>query len=124
MADELTVSFAASYEKASYPTVTIPSVSGETFDVTGVRNIRHVQQIGTSEEALYLGELASLGWAFFKNLDPTNYLEIRSATGAGNDIIKLLAGDFCWFRFGSDVTAPYAIANTAACYLSYTIFET
>lgn len=124
MASELTISFTADYEKSGYPDISVPAVSGLTRDVTGVRKINHIQQIATSEEAIDLGELASLGFAYFKNLDATNYIELRMGTGASLDMIKLLAGDFAWFRFGSDITAPFAIANTAPCYLHYIIWET
>ena len=67
-------------------------------------------------------DVTSLGWAMFKNLDPTNYLEIRMATGASNDHIRIPPGKTAGpFWFGSDVTAPYAIANTAVCMLEYLI---
>ncbi len=76
------------------------------------------QNIGTSEEALKLGEITSLGWALFINRDATNYVELRVSTGS-TKFCKLLAGECALFRFGSGVTAPYAIADTAACQLEY-----
>lgn len=83
----------------------------------------HKQNIGTSEEALDMGALSSpFGWAFFLNRDATNYLEIRSGTGAGNDIIKLPPLCPALFHFGTDISAPFAIANTAACQLFYGCF--
>ena len=93
------------------------------IDRTGIRYVRHKQLIGITEEVLDLGELASLGVFIARNDDPTNYLEIRSGTGAGNDIHKFLPGETWAWRWGSDVTAPFAIANTAACYLTYLCFE-
>lgn len=98
-------------------------LAAKGIDVSGSRLHHTVQLIGTSEEALGLGELASLGVIWAYNTDPTNYLEIRSATGSSNDIVKLLAGEQWAWRWGSDVTAPYAIANTSACYLEYMIWE-
>jgi hypothetical protein len=122
VADEIEIAASFSYAKddAEFSKVIAAlqaTVSGDNF-------IHHKQLVGTSEEALVLGEVSGgLGWALFRNLDATNYLEIRSGTGAGNDIIKIPAGKFALFHFGSDITAPYAVANSAACLLEYFISE-
>ncbi len=121
MASELTLS--ASYEYAKDGAEFERAISGLIANVSGDNFIHHKQLVGITEEALIIGEVSLLGWAIFRNLDSTNYVEIRSATGAGNDIIKILAGEFAVFRFGSDVTAPFAIANTAAVLLEYFIAE-
>lgn len=92
------------------------SKSGVRFDWSGTKTTKHIQAVGTSEEAIDLGEIATLGYFMAINLDNTNYVELRSATGAGNDIIRLDAkGGLCLLRWGSDVTAPFAVANTASC---------
>jgi hypothetical protein len=121
MADEVTVNGSLEYEDAEDSELSL-GLANATFDVSTKKFIHHKMAVGTSEEAIPLGEVTSLGWAIFKNLDDENYLEIRSATGAGNDIIKLpplsSAGPF---HFGSDVSAPFAIANTAACQMEYLI---
>ena len=44
------------------------------------------------------------------------------ATG-GTKCVKLLAGEVAMFRFGSGVTAPYIIADTAACQVEYIIIS-
>jgi len=121
MANEITISGSITFNE----TDETAAVTALNASMTGTRFTHNRQSIGTTEEALALGELsgASFGWFWAKNLDSTNYLEIRSGTGASNDIIKLKAGEFCLFRFGSDVTAPYAIANTAACLLEFRIYE-
>jgi hypothetical protein len=116
------MSASISYEKddATFERI----ISDLQANVTGDNFIHHKQLIGTAEEALVLGEVSGgLGWFLARNLDETNYVEIRSATGASNDIIKLLAGEFALFRWGSDVTAPFAISNTAAVLLEYFIVE-
>lgn len=122
MADEVTISFSLGYADSEEADV-ILALAQKFATVTTKRFIHAKQAIGTSEEAIKLGELASLGWAAFINRDPTNYLELRSATGAGNDIIKIPAGKGCLFYFGSDISAPFAIANTAACQMEYLICE-
>lgn len=121
MANELTISGSITFND----TDETAAVTALNASMTGTRFIHMRQSIATSEEALGLGELSgsTLGWFWAKNLDSTNYLEIRSGTGAGNDVIKLKAGEFCLLRWGSDVTAPFAIANTAACLLEYRIYE-
>jgi hypothetical protein len=94
--------------------------SGLRFDWAGTKYTKHVQSIGTSEEAIDLGEITTLGWVLAINLDNTNYVELRSATGAGNDIIKLPAKHgLALFHWGSDVSAPFAIANTSACRVAF-----
>lgn len=87
------------------------------------RYVAGIQTVGTSEEALNLGEVAgtTLGWAWFKNLDATNFVSIKTAT-SGTIFAKLKAGEACMFRFGSGVTAPYVIADTASVRLEYTVF--
>ena len=122
MADELTISISATYAKGNASERSW-SKTAKKIAISGNPLVANIQSIGTSEEALALGEVSgSLGWAYFENLDDTNYVEIRSATGASNDIIRVDARAAVLFRFGSDVTAPYAIANTAAVLLDYVIF--
>ena len=79
---------------------------------------RMTQNIGTSEEALNLGNIATLGYIYIKNLDETNFVQLRTAT-SGTYFCKLKPGEIAVFRFGSGVTAPYAIADTAACDVEY-----
>lgn len=124
MADELSIDASLSYKDSQNVKVFMDRFTDKwgKVDVSDKHYVHHKQNIGTSEEALDLGGLATLGWAFFMNLDETNYVEIRSATGASNDIIWIPALTPAVFRFGSDISAPYAIANTAACDLEYLIF--
>lgn len=90
--------------------------------ITTKKYVRGKVSVATSEQAIDLGVLtAPLGWALFINLDATNYVEIRSATGAANDILKVPAASAILIHFGSDVSAPYIIANTAACQVEYVI---
>lgn len=78
--------------------------------------------IGTaSHEALPVVDVGTAGWAFFKNLDSTNYVEIGTdATGTFVPFLKLLAGESSGpIRLAT--SAPYAKANTAAVKLEYAI---
>lgn len=123
MANELTVSASLRYSKNG---VNIDSddfgAAGVQIDVTGTEILRHVQLVGTSEEALYVGaDIGTPGYVLMKNLDPTNYVSVRAASGVA-DLIKLSPGEIALFRLQS--TAPYVIANTAACRLAYIVIET
>jgi hypothetical protein len=118
MADEITVSASLAYED-SEDSDEILQIADVLFDITTKKYIKHKQNVGTSEEAMDLGELTTLGWCIILNRDATNYIEVRMATGAGNDHIKVPAGGAAVFHFGSDVTAPFLIANTAACQVEY-----
>lgn len=121
MANELTLNTSLALNKGG----ATPSVAGTRnaqYTVAGFRYVRGLQSVGTSEEALGIGELASLGYAWFKNLDGTNFVTIKTGTG-GVNMVKIKAGETAVFRFGSGVTAPFAIADTAAVKLDYMIVE-
>lgn len=121
MSNEFTISASVGYDDSEGTEFAV-AVADVLRSITSKLFVRHKQSIGTSEEALNIGDLSSLGWAFFVNRDEVNYVEIRSATGADNDIIRIDPLCPALFRFGSDVTAPFAIANTAAVQLEYTIW--
>lgn len=79
------------------------------------------QQVATSEGAINLGGVSSVGWFLVKNLDPTNYVELKTGTG-GVVFAKLLPdtnsdgnGGVALLYLGSGAQAPYAIANSNAC---------
>lgn len=88
--------------------------------VSTKKYVKAKQNIGITEEAIGLGEVTSLGWGLFINRDSTNFIDLRVGTGS-TKFAKLKAGEFAFFRFGSGITAPYAIADTAACQLEYII---
>lgn len=123
MANEFDLSFSVEYDSKLGSNAAFTVALANILRTQSTKKyVRHLQAIGITEEALDLGELSSLGWCVAMNLDETNYLELRSATGASNDIIRIDPLCFAVFRWGSDVTAPFAIANTAACNLDYIIW--
>ncbi len=64
---------------------------------------------------------ATMGYAFFRNLDATNYIEIGIQTGGVfYAFAKLLAGEVAVVRL-NQTNAPYARANTASVRLAYSI---
>lgn len=118
MANEVTVSTSLQFAKGNVD-LTL-SDAAKTFDVTGTRYVRAVQAIGTSEEALDLGDLTDPGWAYFRNLDSSNYVELFAATG-NTAFVKLKAGESCCFRMVA--TAPFAKADTSSVDLEYMIVQ-
>jgi hypothetical protein len=67
--------------------------------------------------------MATRAWAYFKNLDSTNYVELSTAASSGKIFAKLLAGESCLLRLGSDAQTPAATANTSACRVFFLILE-
>jgi hypothetical protein len=124
VANELTVSVSARYSKNGVQLSTDDfGVAGIQIDVSGTEVARFVQLIGTTEEAIAKpSDIATPGFCVLKNLDPTNYVSIQSASGA-TACIKLKPGEVALFRFADAATAPYATANTAACRLAVILFE-
>lgn len=120
MANELTLTSTFSFTKNS--STFALSASGLQVDVSGTNAIHNRQIIGTSAEALVLGDVAAGGYFIGINRDGTNFIEIRHATG-GTDLVKMLAGEVAMFRISGDATAPAAIADTANCELEYIILD-
>lgn len=88
--------------------------------VAGTKMIHNRQTVGTSEEAIVLGEVApGGGWFICRNLDATNYVSIKPSTGAAVSAI-VMPGEVAAFRWLSTVTAPFAQANTAPVDIEYT----
>ena len=108
------------YQKGNSPKIDW-SKSGKLVTVTGNGAVGDIQvSVPVTEQLIALAGLAAAGTLIFgENLDDTNYIEIRDATGASNDVIRVGPREPFLFRFGSDVTAPYWIANTAACLVKY-----
>jgi hypothetical protein len=117
MANELSLSFTLSFNKANCQRVTQSLAS--TVTVSGTYVASSTQLIGTSDETLtFPSDLATVGYCLFQNLDPTNFILI------GNDgavyPIKLLAGEIALLRFTGTV---HAKSDTGACKLGFTIIE-
>ena len=122
MANELTVSgLRIAFTKTDCPSVSL-SAGSLTIDVAGTQVNDIVQLVGTSEEPILQGDVAAGGYMFVQNMDPTNFVSLRQATGGGN-FIKLLAGEWAIFRLSADASTPYAIADTAACNVRFLRFD-
>jgi hypothetical protein len=118
MADELTVSGNVTFIKGS--TSVSFGKTGLTFDVSGTRHVHVLHTVGTDEEALLKGDLATPGLLAIYNRDGANYALFRPATG-GVDTVKILPGELAIFRCAT--SSPYLIANTAPVDLEYLLIE-
>ncbi len=117
MANELTITAVLDYVDSEAASLGL-LVRDLLVTIATKKYVLMKQNIAVTEEALKLGEITSLGWALFINRDVTNFVELRVAT-AGTKFCKMLAGEPALFRFGSGITAPFAIADTAAIQLEY-----
>lgn len=125
MANEIQVTATLQYTNAAFNIASqMLSLAGGLFNITGKNFVEGSQNVPTTSGGtiIPLASLASLGWAMFKNNDPTNYVDLLVTT-SGTDIIRILPGEVALFRFGSGITAPAAIAHTAPVLLQYLILE-
>jgi hypothetical protein len=120
MANELTIATSLSYTKSPVSTVAL-NEAGKTISVNGIKYVRGVQAIGTAAEAIDLGDVATPGWFFLRNLDSTNYVDILTQVAGGAAFLRLKPGELAIGRFA--VAAPAAQANGAAVNLEYMIIE-
>ena len=119
MANEITLSCLLSYIKGGVSLNL--GKSGLRRDVAGEDSIHNTQTIGTSEEALQMGDIAAAGgYMYIRNTDSTNFVTLRAGTGEA-DLVRLNAGDIAIFRLAS--AGPYAIADTAAVLVEYAVIE-
>ncbi len=122
MADELTVSIALAFSKSGRRCNTQEmGLNGVEIDVAGTDFIGpFTQTIGTTVEALELGDITAPGYIAVKNRDATNFVSLRNGSGGAN-LVELQPGDIACFRLAT--TTPYAIADTASCELLMLIVE-
>ena len=121
MADEITLTAAIAYEDSEDSDILLALPTDVQVTVSTKKFVHAKQSIGLSEEAIGLGEVTSLGWSIFINRDSANFINLKTGTG-GTIIMKIPAGKCAGpFLFGSGITAPFAIADTAACQLEYLI---
>lgn len=121
MADEIKANFSLSYSKGnsqlSFPGKQL------AIDSASYPKITNTQVVGTTHEALVLGDVASCGAAVFTNTDATNFVDIGvDVGGTFYGLVRLMPGEFA-FSPRLATNAPYAKADTANVSLDYTIFS-
>jgi hypothetical protein len=121
MASEITVNALLYFLKSGITdSFTFPSTQ---FTMTGANYIHRTQTIATTPgTAIDVASLATPGWGLFKNNGPTNFVQLKTATG-GAVFAKLKVGEIALLRLDPTVTAPFAIADTTAIQLEYILIE-
>lgn len=122
MANELTLNATLAYTKNN---VSISeSITNLAVTVGGNgQNALAAYSAPTAATALPLGSVAIPGgWLYIKNTDATNYVKVLTAT-AGTEFVRLLPGQFFLGPLAPGVTAPATSANTAACIVTFCVFD-
>lgn len=97
----------------SAPTDSVTTNAANTYDQAGTGVLLAQQTIGTTSEAIALGDLANVtGGLFIKNNDATNYVEVDSANTYDKFPQKILPGRA--ILLASQTVTLHAKANTAA----------
>lgn len=68
-----------------------------TEDMAGDEMINNVQIVGTSQEAINIGDITTPSYIICKNLDPTNFIQIGADPLAAEYLTKLLPGQITLF---------------------------
>lgn len=121
MANELKVNVEANLRNGNHSVTFAPGVVAVTQAAIG--GIDNVVSVGTSEEVISIGDVATLGWCFLRNLDATNYVEWGpTSAGAMVGVGRLEPGEVAACRLKPGITLRMQ-ANTAACKVRVTILE-
>ena len=122
MANEITVVASLTYVNAAIgvASASLGINSPGKFTISGSKFVENIFSVPTTAggTALPIGSVGTLGWALLKNLDTVNFVSILNAV-SGTKLLRLNPGEVALFRFDQSVTAPAAIADTAAVLLQY-----
>ena len=120
MANEISATCNISATKGG---ATVTASNSVSATMSGDQMITNVQIIGTASEAILLGDVTTLGYIYFKNMDATNFVSISvlATAVAATSFSKLLAGEACMVKaVGTQYTA---IADTASVNLQVVAIE-
>lgn len=121
MANELTLNASIEYSD-SVDVEASAAITDLLRTLTTSKVLKTKQSVGTSEEALIVGDISTRAWCMLINRDTTNFINVKTGTG-GTIFAKLLAGEFCLLRLGSGAQSPFVIADTASCELEILICD-
>lgn len=128
MANEITVTASLAYSNTAASIVgKLLAMVAKGFSISGVNLVVATMAVPTAggggPAALPgLNALTTVGWAMIVNHDATNYVDLYTGV-AGVAFARLLAGECAVFRLPAAMTAPAAMAHTAACLIEYLILE-
>lgn len=110
MANEIQISASLAVNRSG---ATFTGIGSANITQGGTPSIANTQVVGTSTEALYLGDVTAVGYIFLKNLDASNYVEVGLATPVlpASAFITLLPGECALVP--TRLETIYALANSA-----------
>lgn len=110
MADEISVTTRLQVSNGGFSESRNPG--RVTIDQAAQGGNASVQTIGTTYEALNVGDVTTEGLCHITNLDAANFVDIGTDGGAALvPFLRLLAGESALFR--ASTNALYALADTA-----------
>lgn len=116
-ANEASISCSLQFAKGNIAAIVLAS-GAVPRDVAGALYCRNVQAVGTTREALVLGDAGSGGYVLMHNADATNFIDVFPDT-AGTDPVLMTLKAKDWALFRLKATAPFVKADTATCNLEY-----
>ncbi len=121
MSGEMVVGFGLRYSKSG-ATFSVPNRQS-SIDITSQLMTSLVQNIGTSHEALTLGDLStSIGPGYLLNTDATNIVQIGAVVSASFVMMfEIPPGMFAFIPRVNGATVWYAKALVAACNLQFVL---
>lgn len=125
MANELTITTSAQYEKNNHELSFTPPAIQVT--VSGEEHTAGVQTLSTTHAALALNDVVASdqGWAWFRNIgtsaDSHIKVGVNNADSSFTEVFNLKGGEYAIMRLGN--TALYAESSTGTLHLQYSILE-
>lgn len=115
MASELLLQASLKFNKGGSSLIT--DFGSVLFDVAGTAFNKQTQTIGTADEVLVLGDVSSIGFVAFKNLDPTNSIYI----GSDGTLYPIILRPLGFAVMEWNAAAIHAKAITANCIIEYSL---
>lgn len=110
MAREITATASLSASKGG---ASVNNSASHVADMAGDQMIGTVQIVGTSAEALNVGDVSTIGYVFLKNMDATNFVEVALDSSVSTQkFAKILAGGVALFP--ALTATMYVKADTAS----------
>jgi hypothetical protein len=124
MSNTATVQASLAFANAVSGAAAALNIPTTKFTVTGDHYQSAVFTVPTTAggTAIPLGGVGAGGWAFIQNNDPTNYVDILTAT-SGTAFLRIMPGEVACFRFNPGITAPAALAHTASVEIQYLFLD-
>ena len=120
MANEISVVVTLQYTNVATGVGALARNLSGAFSISGARYVAGTQRLTTTPAAIDLNGITNVGFIWAKNLDPTNDVKLRSATGAA-DTITLKPGEACLYR--STTNTPSASSSASTVDMEYLLLE-